>query len=119
MINIFAVVLVVIGLVEVMRMTGKASLSVTVLGSEGVELDVGEVTPERKAELKENETLYNGKAYALNEDLVTVLVMGIDKETVTEVGGQSWEADEAGGYAGGQADALFLLLINPTTKTFM
>lgn len=116
MINIFAVVLVVIGLVEVMRMTGKASLSVTVLGSEGVELDVGEVTPERKAELKENETLYNGKAYALNEDLVTVLVMGIDKETVTEVGGQSWEADEAGGYAGGQADALFLLLINPHNK---
>jgi len=109
-ITIITVILVAAGIVAVMRMAGKASLSVTVTGTEIMELG------EKADELEENEILYKGGDYVLNEDLVTVLVMGIDKETVTEVGGQSWTEEEGSEYAGGQADALFLLLINPHDK---
>ena len=109
-ITVITVILLAAGIVAVMRMAGKASLSVTVTGSEIMELG------EKADELDENEILYKGGDYVLNEDLVTVLVMGIDKETVTQVGGQSWTEDEESEYAGGQADALFLLLINPHDK---
>lgn len=109
MITVITVILLIAGIITVMRMVGKASLSVTVSGTESMKLG------EEARNLGENEILYKGGGYALNEDLVTVLVMGIDKETVTEVGGQSFTAQEDG-YAGGQADALFLLLINPHDK---
>jgi len=110
MITITIVVSLAVGMIAVMRMVGKASLSVTVSGTKSVKLG------EAAEDLGENEILYRGGDYALNEDLITVLIMGIDKETVTEVGGQSWTAAEESGFAGGQADALFLLLINPHDK---
>lgn len=49
---------------------------------------------------------YQGQIYAYNEDIMTFLFMGIDKQdgTVREV---------AEGTDGGQADALFLLVLNP------
>ncbi len=49
---------------------------------------------------------YNGEVYDYNEDITTFLIMGIDKndEKVTEV---------AEGTDGGQADSLFLLVLNP------
>lgn len=110
LITVFAVFLMIIGSMEGMRMVGKAALSVTVSETDAA--------PQSKKadEAKETETLYRGNSYVLNEDLVTALVMGIDKETVTRVGGQSWSAEETGGYAGGQADALFLAVINPHKK---
>lgn len=53
---------------------------------------------------------YEGKVYAYNEDIMTFLFMGIDKDNeVREV---------AEGTDGGQADALFLLVLNPKTGTF-
>lgn len=108
--TIITLILVVVGIVAVMRMVGKASLSVSVTETENVILGEADEKPER------NEILYKGRDYVFNEDLVTVLVMGIDKETVTEVGGQSWDEEEESGHAGGQADALFLLLINSHNK---
>lgn len=53
---------------------------------------------------------YKGQIYAYNEDILTFLFMGIDKneEQVTAV---------AEGTNGGQADALFLLLLNPHDKS--
>ncbi len=53
---------------------------------------------------------YQGQIYAYNEDIMTFLFMGIDQrsETVQEV-------EE--GTDGGQADALFLLALNPHDKT--
>lgn len=48
---------------------------------------------------------YEGHNFSYNEDILTFLFMGIDKENRTEA---------VGGYAeGGQADALFLLVLNP------
>lgn len=110
MITIIAVVLVIVGTVAVMRMIGKASLSVSVAETENV------ILGEAAEELERNEILYEDGDYVFNEDLVTVLVMGIDKETVTTVGGQSFTADEESEFAGGQADALFLVLVNPHDK---
>lgn len=50
---------------------------------------------------------YNGKIYAYNEDILTFLFMGIDKNT---------EVKEAENTKGGQADALFLLVLDSNTK---
>ena len=105
------IILVIFGFVIVLRTVGKSKLSSNVV--EIAAINIGEEAPES---LAYNEILYNGQIYAQNEDLITILVMGIDKETVTYVGGQSWTADEEGEYAGGQADALFLLVIDPHKK---
>lgn len=110
MITIITVILVIVGIIAVIRMIGKASLSEAITETGDVILSEAVEEPE------ENEILYKGRDYVLNEDLITVLVMGIDKETVTTVGGQSFTADEEGEFAGGQADALFLVLINPHDK---
>ncbi len=50
---------------------------------------------------------YNGKIYAYNEDILTFLFMGIDKNT---------EVKEVENTKGGQADALFLLVLDTKTK---
>ena len=52
---------------------------------------------------------YNGDVYDYNEDIITFLIMGIDKddEVVSKV---------SEGGDGGQADALFLLVLNPHTQ---
>ena len=84
MIIIITIILTVIGSVAGMRMVGKASLSATAASAEIIELG------EKADELETNEILYKDGDYVLNEDLITILVMGIDKETVIEVGGQSW-----------------------------
>lgn len=96
------------------RKKGKADLYATIAGTEITML--GEEAEAADVELEENQILYDGQVYALNEDLIAILVMGIDKETVHEIGGQSWSAKEGSQYAGGQADALFLVLLNPHDK---
>ena len=62
-------------------------------------------TKEEAAGWKEGWVKYNGQIYAYNEDILTFLIMGIDKtKDVKEV---------AEGTNGGQADALFLVVLNP------
>ena len=62
-------------------------------------------TEEEAAGWKEGWVKYNGQIYAYNEDILTFLIMGIDKtKNVKEV---------AEGTNGGQADALFLVVLNP------
>ena len=51
---------------------------------------------------------YNGDIYEYNEDILTFLVMGIDKKGVAT---ESWNLT-----GGGQSDALFLLIVNPHNK---
>ena len=108
-ITILAIVIVIVGIVFVLRLVGKSQLSKAIAGERNV--DVGESS----TTLSENQILYKGKVYQLNEDLISVLVMGIDSETVDAVGGQSWKAGDTAN-KGGQADTLFLTVINPHTK---
>ncbi len=69
-----------------------------------------ELTEEEQQIWQEGWVKYKGQIYAYNEDILTFLFMGIDKndETVREV---------AEGTNGGQADALFLLVLNPHTES--
>ncbi|MBQ6887284.1 MAG: LCP family protein [Lachnospiraceae bacterium] len=110
-ITIVTILIVVLGIVAVLRIIGKNNLTTSIVDAAET-IDIGKADET----LKDNQILYNGKVYELNEELITILVMGIDKETVTTVGGQSWTEEEAGEYAGGQADALFLMIINPRDK---
>lgn len=52
---------------------------------------------------------YQGKVYAYNEDIVTFLVMGIDKMEEVE--------ESRDGVSGGQSDALFLVILNPDDRS--
>lgn len=69
-----------------------------------------ELTEEEEQVWQEGWVKYKGQIYAYNEDVLTFLFMGIDKndEVVKEV-------EE--GTNGGQADALFLLVLNPHTES--
>lgn len=64
---------------------------------------------------KNQQIMYNGYIYERNQEIISILVMGIDKEQVTTVGGQSWSTEEIE-HAGGHADALFLVVINQRDK---
>ena len=64
-----------------------------------------QLTEEESAGWKEGWVKYNGQIYAYNEDILTFLVMGIDKNRDVK------EVEE--GTNGGQADALFLVVLNP------
>lgn len=62
-------------------------------------------TEEEVSTWQEGWVKYNDQVYAYNEDILTFLIMGIDKtKDVKEV---------AEGTDGGQADALFLVVLNP------
>lgn len=109
-ITVLLLVAVFVGIVFTMRIMGKQKLTAHTAAAETVK--VGKA----KDGLAEGQVLYNGKVYQRNEDMITILLMGIDKETYTEVGGASWSEEEGSKLAGGQADALFLLLLNPHNK---
>lgn len=65
--------------------------------------------PQTDAVWQEGWIRYQGKVYEYNEDIVTFLVMGIDKmEEVTE------SKDDV---SGGQSDALFLVIVNPDDQS--
>lgn len=115
-VTILTIVFVFLGVVLVMRMIGKNNLTTVVAGTENTEAAAEPEADEKSGGLEENQIIYEGKRYALNTDLITILVMGIDKETVETIGGQSWSAEGASEYAGGQADALFLAVLNPHDK---
>lgn len=58
---------------------------------------------------KEGWVRYNGKVYEYNSDIMTFLVMGIDKMTPVEAAKDATD--------GGQADGLFLVVANPDDKS--
>lgn len=61
--------------------------------------------PEQGYEWKDGWVRYQGEIYAYNEDILTFLVMGIDKEGTVK--------ESTGVANGGQSDAIFLLIVNP------
>lgn len=107
--TILLLVAVIVGTVFTMRIMGKQKLTSR---TSAATVKVGEA----EDGLAKGQVLYNGKVYQRNEDIITILLMGIDKETYTEVGGTSWSEEEGSELAGGQADALFLMLLNPHNK---
>ena len=98
-----------VGLVafEAMRMFGKTNLNNKSATSAPMLAQAeGPVTQETDTKWQSDWVRYNGSVYDYNEDIITFLIMGIDKddEVVTKVNE---------GIDGGQADALFLLVLNP------
>ncbi len=97
---------------EIMRAIGKNSLYENV---EAAAPDMGPVmakealTKEEEDKWQEGWVKYKGNIYAYNEEIITFLFMGIDKNSEVQ------EVEE--GTDGGQADALFLTVMNPLDKT--
>lgn len=96
---------------EVMRILGKSNLgskSATSTPMMGQTDDGAMQGTEQRWEA--DWVRYNGCVYDYNEDITTFLIMGIDKddEIVSKV---------TDGQNGGQADALFLLVLNPHDET--
>ena len=97
---------------EIMRAIGKNSLYENV---EAAAPDMGPVmakealTKEEEDKWQEGWVKYKGNIYAYNEEIITFLFMGIDKNSELQ------EVEE--GTDGGQADALFLAVMNPLDKT--
>lgn len=108
-----AVLIAILGVAfQIIRIVGKNSL---LSHAESVRPELSLVkaqevlTQEEEQKWQEGWVKYEGKIYAYNEDIMTFLFMGIDKgNDVKEV---------AEGTNGGQADALFLAVMDPHTKT--
>lgn len=105
--------LIVLGMagLEVMRIFGKSNLSSKSVTSTPM-LVQDEAVEDATVDVawQPDWVRYNGAVYDYNDDIITFLIMGIDKldETVVPV---------PEGTEGGQADALFLLVLNPDDET--
>lgn len=102
----------VIGGFQAIRVLGKNNLKSKVEASvpELAKHLVTEAVPdEEESSWQEGWVKYEGTVYAYNEDIMTFLFMGIDKNSEVE--------EVAEGTNGGQADALFLAVMNPHDKT--
>lgn len=76
---------------------------------ESTEGSITDMTEESVYEWQEGDVRYEGTIYRYNEDILTFLFMGVDKENEVKAVKE--------GIDGGQADALFLLVLNPDTGT--
>ena len=96
---------------EVMRILGKSNLSSkSATSTPMLAQDESVMAASTDAAWQSDWVRYDGAVYDYNENITTFLIMGIDKreETVAPV---------AEGTDGGQADALFLLVLNPDDET--
>lgn len=98
---------------QIVRAVGKNSLTGKAQSAEPelslVKAQAVPLTEEEEARWQEGWVKHDGKIYAYNKDILTFLIMGIDKNSdVKEV---------AEGTNGGQADALFLAVMNPHDKS--
>lgn len=98
---------------QIVRAVGKNSLTgkAQAAGPELVlvKAQAAPLTEEEEAIWQEGWVKHDGKIYAYNEDILTFLIMGIDKD--------SDAVEVAEGTNGGQADALFLAVMNPHDKS--
>ncbi len=96
------------------RLRERTAGSVPNLVLEAAETEQPESTPEDNEPVpetvwQEGWVRYQGRIYEYNQDIITFLVMGIDK--MEEVS----ESKDA--VSGGQADALFLVILNPDDRS--
>lgn len=111
-IELIAVAALIVAAFQIVRAVGKKSLTSK---AEEAAPDLNLVrasetlTEEEETKWQEGWVKYNGSIYAYNEDVRTFLFMGIDKKSDVK------EVEE--GTKGGQADALFLAVMNPHDKT--
>lgn len=97
---------------QIVRAMGKSSLQSKIKASTPELLSTREqeaVTEEERSRWQEGWVKYQNTIYAYNEDIMTFLFMGIDKNS------DAIEVKE--GTDGGQADALFLAVMNPHNHT--
>lgn len=98
---------------QIIRVVGKNSLTSKAESARPelalVEAQAAPLTDEEESKWQEGWVKHNDKIYAYNEDIMTFLIMGIDKNSDVK------EMKE--GTNGGQADALFLAVMNPHDKT--
>ncbi len=95
---------------QVVRAIGKSNLKSKVEATRPALEVKSEPIPEaEKKQWQEGWIKHQGKIYAYNEDIMTFLFMGIDKNS------EAKEVKE--GTNGGQADALFLAVMDPLDKT--
>ncbi|WP_026491301.1 LCP family protein [Butyrivibrio sp. XPD2002] len=108
---VVTLILVGLGAFEVTRVVGKSGLFAKNAKSAPVTTSTEVLTQAENAMQWQDDWIkHDGVIYDYNEDIMTFLVMGIDKtdEEVTPVYGE---------INGGQADALFLLVFNPHNET--
>lgn len=96
---------------EAVRAIGKSSLKKKVEATHPVleQVETEPIPVSEDEEWKEGWISYNGKIYEYKEDIMTFLIMGIDKNN------EVVEVDE--GTEGGQADALFLAVMDPDDRS--
>ena len=97
-------VLLVLAAFAIIRYLGKGQIMDA--NAQGIPILESEETGE---DWQEGWVRHNGRIYAYNEDIMTFLIMGIDKEGEVETGED--------GIDGGQSDAMFLAVMNPHTNT--
>lgn len=95
---------------QVLRTAGKSSLqSKAQTAPELMPVQAQEaLTEEEQGRWQEGWVKYQGTIYAYKEDILTFLIMGIDKNSDVK--------EEEEGTSGGQADALFLAVMDPEEK---
>ena len=109
--TVATLLLVALGAFEAVRVVGKSGLFSKNAVSAPVTKSTEVLTKTESAMKWEDDWVkHNGQIYDYNDDIMTFLIMGIDKadEEVSPVYGE---------INGGQADALFLLVFNPHDKT--
>ncbi len=116
---ILGVVILIAGAFTVMRMVGRSNMNKPVEGTGEEPMNIGEqiVVAEGEPEPEEGVILYKGAKYRLNEDMITILVMGIDKKLIENADGSVSKPQLVDEFHGGQADALFLVLLDSHTRS--
>lgn len=113
---ILGVVILIAGTFTVMRMMGRRNMNTPVAGTGEEPMNIGQQVSEIEGipDLEQGVIVYKDAKYRLNEDMITILFMGIDKELVDNISGRG--SGTGSELDAGQADALFLLLLNPHTR---
>lgn len=96
----------------VLGISGKYNLrkqTISYAAGTGRSVQAAAAMTDTEEDWEEGQVRYQGRKYRYNEDILTFLFMGVDKES---------NAKTSGEYAdGGQADALFLFVLNPHNET--